>query len=287
MTGEPSLLQVASELYSGPLDEFIPERKKRAREIGATNPSLASDINALRKPSLAAWVVNVFASERAEQLAEALELARQLREAQDDLDAATLSQLGRERRALTARLASMAAELATSRGERVTAATRESVNQTLAAAFFDATAAAAVSSGRLVRALELQGTFSDAMAETLVGGGTPAAPATESRSTDEVAARRRRRDAERALRDARRSRDQAAEDAAHAERELRETARDSESLTARAAALEKELEAVRRDIDRTRREHERTTVAQHDAAARLTDADEALKQAEDALERLR
>lgn len=285
MTGEASLLEIASMLYAGPLDDFIPERNRRAKALVSTSPTVAAEIRALRKPSVAAWVVNLFAVERTAQLAEALELAEQLREAQEDLDAKALSQLGRERRALTARLASMAADLAESRGERVTAATRESVNQTLSAAFFDADAAVAVSSGRLVRALEPQGTFSDEMG-SIVGGGAPATPVRESRPDDEVAARRRRRDAERELRDARRMRDRAADDAALAEREVRKSARDSDALAARAAELERELEVVRRETELTRRELERSEVAQRDAAATLVEADAAVKRAEVAVESL-
>lgn len=285
MTGEASLLEIASTLYAGPLDDFIRERDRHAAAVRPTDPALAAEIRALRKPSVAAWVVNVFAVERTAQLTEALELAEQLREAQEDLDAKALSQLGRERRTLTVRLASMAADLAESRGERITPATRESVNQTLSAAFFDADAAVAVSSGRLVRALEPQGTFSDAM-DTIVGGGAPVAPARESRPDDEVAARRRRRDAERELRDARRIRDHAADEAALSTRRVRETARASDALASRAAELEKELEAVRRDAERARRELQRAEVAQRDAAAGLADADAAAKRAEASLESL-
>nr|WP_201469567.1 transposase [Microbacterium hydrocarbonoxydans] len=285
MTGEASLLEIASTLYAGPLDDFIPERNRQAKALSNTDPSAAAEVRALRKPSVAAWVVNVFAVERTAQLAEALELAEHLREAQEDLDAKALSQLGRERRALTARLASMAADLAESRGERITAATRESVNQTLSAAFFDADAAVAVSSGRLVRALEPQGTFSDAM-DTIVGGGAPATTARESRPHDEVAARRRRRDAERELRNAQRVRDDAADEATLATREVRKTARDSDALASRAAALEKELDEVRRDVELTRQELERAEVTERDAADKLADADAAVKRAEAALESL-
>ena len=51
----------------------------------------------------AAWAVDLLA--RDGQLAEALELAGALREAQDDLDGAELARLSRQRRALVAALA--------------------------------------------------------------------------------------------------------------------------------------------------------------------------------------
>lgn len=283
MTRALSLTQIASELYAGSLEDFVSARNRHAS--AATDAALAAEIRELRKPSVAAWVVNVFAAERGEQLAEALELAEQLREAQDDLDARALSRLGRDRRALTARLAAAAADLAETRGERVTDATRDSVQQTLTAAFFDEDAAAAVSSGRLVRALEPQGTFSAAL-ETIIGGGPPVSSARADRPVDEVTARRRRRDAERALRDAQRRRERAAEDAAVAERRHREAVRDADALTSRAADLEKELAAVRHDTELSRHAVERAEETRHVTADRLVDAQGDLSRAEDTLEKL-
>ncbi|MEE2814693.1 MAG: transposase, partial [Actinomycetota bacterium] len=191
---------IAAELYAGSPDEFIAARNARAKDIG--DPALSAAVRALRKPSVAAWVVNLFARERSARLGQALQLASELREAQDDLDAATLSQLGRQRRALTGQLAAEAVSLATARGGRVTDATLESVRQTISAAFFDPEAAAAVASGRLVRDIEPTGSFDPG---AVVAGGRPDAPVAPKPAADEVAARRARRDAERALREAERA----------------------------------------------------------------------------------
>lgn len=285
MTREVSLEGIASELYAGPLDEFIPARNARARESASLDPALAARIRELRKPSVAAWVVNVFAVERSAQLDETLQLAEQLRDAQEDLDAKALSQLGRDRRALTAQLASLASDLAEARGERVTAATRESVQQTLSAAFFDADAAAAVSSGRLVRALEPRGTFAESM-ESIVGGGAPLSTAPAEKPIDEVNARRRRRDAERLVREAEQTRDRAARGATAAARALQEAEADAKALASRAAELENELAATRRDMERAGDAAEDTQRTQQDAAARLADAEKALRRAQAALEHL-
>lgn len=94
--------EVATDLYAGPLGEFVASRNARAKE--ATDRETAARIRAMRKPTLVAWVVNVFAVERTAQLDEALRLAQDLRQAQAGLDAAALAQLGRERRTLTRRL---------------------------------------------------------------------------------------------------------------------------------------------------------------------------------------
>ena len=170
---DSELADIAVTLYTGSPTEFTTARNARAADTD--DPALATRIRALKKPSVAAWVVNVFAHERSSQLEEALLLAEELRKAQADLDARALAQLGRDRRALTNRLAADAAELAEARGQRITASTREAVQQTISAAFFDPTAAAAVASARLVRELEPAGTFAD-IADSIVGGALPTPP---------------------------------------------------------------------------------------------------------------
>ncbi|WP_091232694.1 hypothetical protein [Microbacterium sp. 3J1] len=283
MSGDTTLEGIAAELYTAPLGEFVAARNARAKET--SDAELAASIRALRKPSVAAWVVNVFARERASQLGEALHLAEELREAQADLDARALAQLGRDRRALTRRLASAAAELAKARGETVTASTLEAVTQTIAAAFFDQTAAAAVASGRLVRELEPAGTFSD-IADTLVAGGAPDAAPAPAQPADEVAARRRRREAERALRDAEAAHDRATRDVTSAERSATESRTRIRELETRAAELEAELAGVRRDTERARADAEQADNRRTDATKTLGETEKAVQKAQQALDAL-
>lgn len=251
MSDVGDLETVAAELYAGSPEAFIATRNARAKEAG--DPALAAAIRALRKPSVAAWVVNLFATERAARLGQALQLAAELREAQEDLDAATLSQLGRQRRALTNQLAAEAASLATARGARVTDATLEAVRQTISAAFFAPDAAAAVASGRLVRDLEPTGSLD---LGDVVGGGPPAAPAAPPPVADEVAARRERRKAEQALREAEKARERAERSVEKADRDARSARGRLDQLTARIAEVENELSRLRRDREQ----------AEHDAA---------------------
>lgn len=283
MSGDSTLEDIATELYTAPLREFTSARNARAKDTA--DAALAASIRALRKPSVAAWVVNVFARERRSQLAEALQLAEELREAQADLDARALAQLGRDRRALTRKLASAAAELAQSRGESVTASTLEAVTQTIAAAFFDQTAAAAVASGRLVRELEPAGTFAD-IADTLVAGGAPGVATAPARPADEVAERRRRRDAERALRDAEAAHDRAKRAATAAERAAKEASTRIDDLETRTAELEAELAGVRRDADRARSEVEGAEERRAAAEGALAETDAALAKARQAADDL-
>ncbi|KQR45298.1 hypothetical protein ASF87_13670 [Microbacterium sp. Leaf161] len=280
---DSELADIAVTLYTGSPTEFITARNAHA--AGTEDPALAARIRALKKPSVAAWVVNVFAHERSSQLGEALLLAEELREAQADLDARALAQLGRDRRALTNRLAADAAELAEARGQRITASTREAVQQTISAAFFDPTAAAAVASARLVRELEPAGTFAD-IADSIVGGGAPAAPAVAAKPLDEVKARRERRDAERAVREAERTHDRVVREAATTDRALRDASVRVDELTHREQELEAELAKVRRDAKRARGQAEKAETEQEALAQRVRDAEDDLRAAQSALARL-
>ncbi|WP_164233794.1 transposase [Microbacterium hydrocarbonoxydans] len=274
-----TLTEIAAELYLEPPAAFTAARDAIVRST--TDKALAAQIRKLKKPSVAAWVVNVFATERSAQLGEALRLAEELHEAQADLDAATLSALGRERRTLTNRLAQNAADLAESRGERVTPATLEAVRQTLSAAFFDAGAAAAVASGRLVRELDPSGDVDVAGA---VAGGEAAAPEIARPAVDEVGERRERRRAERALREAEKDLERAERArtaAADAQREHREAL---ERLTAREAELEAELARTRKHIVETRSALSEAEEGAAAVAARVDEAEAATTAARRALE---
>lgn len=238
---DPTFEEITAALYAGSPEAFVASRKDRASEVD--DAELASRILALRKPSIAAWVVNVFAQQRAGQLGEALRLAAELREAQDELDAPGLAKLGRERRALTRRLAETAAELAGSRGERITPATREAVERSISAAFFDPLAASAVASGRLLRALEPTASATDI--RDAVAGDIDSREAAPQRPTDELQERRARREAERRLAAA--EKDQTA-----AERELAKQETELQGLRDRAAELAEKAEELEAELTRTR-----------------------------------
>lgn len=277
---DETLESIAAELYSGPPEKFISARNAKAKEADA---ALSAQVKALRKPSIAAWVVNVFARERADQLAEALQLAEELREAQEDLDAATLAKLGRERRVLTHRLAQNAVELAKSRGEKITSSTLDTVQQTISAAFFDPDAAAAVASGRLLRELEPSGTVD---LGAVVAGGMPDAPTPPPAPADEVGARRRRREAERALREAEKARDHAERAHAKAEKTRSDAAHRAQELTDRIEELETELTKAKTDAEHAGTDARTAEEREAAAAEELTAASNALAEAQDALDQL-
>lgn len=239
MPDSDDLDAIAAELYALPPHEFTAARNARA---AASDRPLAARITTLRKPVVSAWAVGLLV--RGGLLDEALELSAALRDAQEGLDAAELSALGRQRRALVAALAAQAADLAREQGVALSAAARDDVAATVNAAMMDAAAAAAVMSGRLVAPL-VAGAFDPADLDSAVGGSLPGA--TERAPQDDLAERRARKAAERAAREAERLANEAARELAQREAR-RAKARDRvDHLAERIDDLESELERLRRE----------------------------------------
>lgn len=153
------LLAIAEELYGLGLGEFTPARDARAKELKGTD--LAAPVRKLRKPSLAAWVVNLLVRRESEQVEQVLTLGAALREAQESMAGDELRALTRQRRQLTAAVTTTARAVARETGVKVTESVAEQVEATLTAAMVDADCAAAVRSGLLVGALAATG-FDDA-----------------------------------------------------------------------------------------------------------------------------
>ena len=267
---------IAAELYALPPAEFTAARNARA---GLAAPELAKRLKALRKPTVSAWAVNLLA--RDGQLADAVELSTALREAQDDLDAAELARLGRQRRQLVAALAKQAVGLAEEAGGALSSAARDDVEKTINAAVMDASAAAAVLTARLTKPLEA-GDIDPAALTDAVGGSLPGAVSAPPR--DDLAERRARKAAEKAAREAERL-------ANEAERELAR-------IDARRAKAQERVDHVRERIDDLRRDlaaleaDERAAVEKldavederSDAAAKARDAAQANERAQRALD---
>ncbi len=95
------LLELADELYALPLGDFTPARDALVKEHKA-DKELAARLKALKKPSLAAWVVNLLVRRDAAQVEQVLGVGAALREAQANLDGEELRALTRQRRQLTA-----------------------------------------------------------------------------------------------------------------------------------------------------------------------------------------
>lgn len=151
------LLAIADELYGLALPGFTPARDARSKELKAVDKELADRVKGLRKPSLAAWVVNVLVRHESEQVDQVLAVGNALREAQSSLDGEELRALTRQRRQLTAAVTTRARALAAELGVKVTPAVADQVEATLTAAMIDEGCAQAVRSGQLVTALAATG----------------------------------------------------------------------------------------------------------------------------------
>ena len=149
---------VAGELYGLPPADFVAARTAHVRQAkGAKDAELARDVGALRKPSTAAWVVNLLVRRRRDDVEQLLRLGEALREAQSSLSGAELRDLNRTRHQVLTALGRQARALAADAGQRVSAGVAEEVQATLGAALADPDAADQVRAGRLTTALSYEG----------------------------------------------------------------------------------------------------------------------------------
>jgi len=265
--------EAAAELLALPPARFTVARAERA---AAASGNVGRRIAKLRKPTVAAWAVNLLV--RDGRLGEAIELAHALREAQDDLDAAELARLGKQRRQLVAALARRAGELAAEAGTPLSAAMADAVEKTVNAAVVDPDVAAAVLTGRLVSPVDLAQVDSDGLGD-LVAGSVPEALAPAA-PRDDLAARRARKAAERAVREAERAHADAARENAAADRRVATARERADRARERVEGLRADLaraetEAAEADMVVAQREKE-----QKDAVAATRAAHRAVERAE-------
>jgi len=244
------LLEVADELYALPLDRFTPERDARAKAAKGDRDLVAA-LKALRKPSLAAWVVNLLVRRESGQVEQVLAIGAALREAQEGMDGAELRALTKQRRQLTSAVTARARALAADEGVRVTQSVADEVEGTLTAGLVDPEAARAVRSGLLVRTLKTTGVdvvdvaaavaLPDALGfeASPTSAATPAPPELHVVPGDDGA--RRREEAEEALAEAEQA-------AGEAEQELGTARAAVEKLRARSLQLQSEIDELRRRL---------------------------------------
>jgi hypothetical protein len=282
---------IADELYAVRPDEFVPERDEAvARARAAGDRDLARAIGKLRRPTRAAWLANLLARERPDQLEGLLGLAAGLADAQRTLDGSALRALSAQRHRLVAAVATEAGRLAAARHEPVGEALLREVQGILDAALADPVIADEVRSGRLTRTVSYSG-----FGPTSDPGAVPAPPRREPRpapqrpgqgsdrrtdaDADEERAERERVERERRERErARRAEalataeaeEAAALDRQHADEAARDDAAQArEAARNRVAELTAELEAARtreRDATTAAREAEATAKASARAA---------------------
>jgi hypothetical protein len=151
------LAEIAQELYGLPLEEFVASRTAAAKSAGEGDRELATAVRSLPKPSSAAWAVNMFARHDPDSVRQLSELGQSMRDAQDNLDAAAMRELGQERRRLLSEVMETVRTAAEQHGRKISDAVATEVEETLRAATADSGAAAAVRSGQLLKVLSSDG----------------------------------------------------------------------------------------------------------------------------------
>ncbi len=174
---DASLDEITDALYATRPDDFVPARDDavaRAREQG--DRELARALGRLRRPTKAAWLANLLARHRAEQLEGLLALAGDLAEAQRTLDGATLRALSSQRSRLVAAMAKEAGRLASQAGDSAAESVLREVTGILEAALADPGVAGEVRAGRLTRTVSYSGFGPAAEPGTVAARPRPAPP---------------------------------------------------------------------------------------------------------------
>ncbi len=250
--GTDPLLAEADALYALAPGEFTGARDARAVEVKAVDPALSARIRKLRRPTVAAWLVNLLVRREAEQIDQVLVVGAALRDAADALDAAQLREMTVQRRQLTAAMSTRARVLGREEGVVVSGSVADQVESTLTAAMIEAGAARAVRSGLLVTALSSTGldptdlSRSLAAPEALGFTATPRVPAPIRPELhvvrDPEADARERADARTRVDEAGEVVDRVAGELDGAEREVRD-------LEARSMQVQAELDELRAALD--------------------------------------
>jgi DNA repair exonuclease SbcCD ATPase subunit len=289
------LLEIADELYGLPQEEFTPARDAKAKELKA-DKALAAAVKKLKKPSVAAWVVNLFVRRETQQVEQVIAVGTALREAQEGMDGAELRALTKQRRQLTSAVTQQARTLAKDEGVKVTPAVSDQVEATLTAAMLDPECARAVRSGLLTAALSSTGVDAvDVAAAVAVpdalgfsasptSGEAPAPPELHVVPRDENA--RKREEAEAALAAAQETVDET-------ESALADAKQTVEELQARSLQLQSEIDELKRKVselessaEETDEELEEAEEAQGEVATAHTAAVKTRDAAQRALDKL-
>lgn len=239
--------ELIQRLYATPPDRFVAARDAAVAEARrAGDPKTAREIGKLRRPTVAAWLVNLLAIRRPELVADLGQLAESLRSAQRELRGNRLRELSAQRRAVVGALVAEVRKLAAAEPDAPPAGKLPlgEIEATLNAALSDTEVAGQIRAGRLLRATHYAG-FGEVPRPQLrlVTGGAEEPPVPERAA--ERAGDRRARD------------ERAAERAARAER------------AKRRRALDRELARARADQDRAERDLAGTVRAEQDGAATL------------------
>ena len=265
----------AGELYGLPLDEFTAARNNSSRQARAEGKlELARQIQALRKPTMAAWLVNRLTRQHADEVNVLLDLGREMRAGMAGVSGDELRLLTRRRHELIAALVRRAMSLGGS--GRISNDVEADVRATLEATLPDPHSAETVAGGRLHAALSVSG-FGFGFGGP---GGSASIAASPSTGADVVDLDDRRNRRTRAV-------DKAEAAIAAADKNSRKAHDRREKAEAKVRAADEDRQTLTDTVDRLRAELDRASaeLEDHTELARrkqekLTEAEEAARRAD-------
>ena len=265
--------EVTQELYGLALDEFTATRNSKARELKAAGDGdAARRVAALKKPTMAAWLVNQLVRREPEQVELLLDLGREMRAGMAGLGADDLRLLTKRRYQLVSLLVNSALGYAGSR--RPGGDVASDVQSTLEATLADPDSADAVAGGCLTEPLRVSGFGFVARPDVVPEDDSPGPDA----DVLDMAAHRARR--AKLLEEAR-------ERVALAQAEVDETDARRTELEELLAAAEAEERAAASEVRRLETALERATSALAKRSEAAATAREDLEDAEDVAEEAR
>lgn len=281
------------DLYGLPLEEFTPARDALAEELKAAGrKDEAAEVKSLRKPSVAAWALNLVARENPDAVESLRAAGAVLREAQDEAmsgDAGRLRDAGRALAEEVDRVAGLGADVLRAAGRPASAAQQEKIVATLRTAAVDDEAGDALARGVLVEELESTG-FSllgagagafaapsrsarkEAPAKPAADGDRKPLPGAERAAKKPKASKESLEAVEAARRELRRCDAEADAAATRAHRK----AERAETAAKRAAEAQREAEEARAEAEEAAGEAEAARRAANEAADRLAAAEATL-----------
>ncbi|MBD0349286.1 MAG: hypothetical protein ICV59_09045 [Thermoleophilia bacterium] len=245
-------------LYGLPLDEFVSARNEAARRLKKSgHADEASRVQALRKPTVAVWLVNQLARQEKGGVRQLLGAAKSMREAHGKQSGALQAAVIQEREAV-AELVAAARDLAARNETQVSEAVLERVATTLHAAAALDEARPLLERGLLTEEMETVGFGAlsgvalsppperPATPPPKAERGEAAAPAKadSTRRAAEVAERRRLAEQRKRVRELRERERQLRQEVRAAERAVRDARRAAEAAERDLAELSAELERV-------------------------------------------
>jgi hypothetical protein len=266
----------ATALYALPVDDFTGARDARVKELRASgDKDLAAAVKALRKPTVAAWAVNLLVREREDLVRQVLEIGDSLREAQAGLAGDALRELSKQRRQVVAAVVTTARQLAQDEGVRLTGPVVDQVAATLQAALSDPDAADAVLAGCLAQPLSSTGVGSLGLPDAPAPAKDTRAAVTDIR-TKQVDPKERKK-AERRVRQAEAVLAQAV--ASHEEAQEQHRSAQAEHLH-----LESRLDELRRQVAELETEAEASATRLEELEGEVEETEELVDEAREQLE---